>query len=780
MKFVVLAALVLAARVDAATKGCLAGSTPVTTIQLLVQPPTGPPMGVPLVNVLRPGYKIQYKPVTLPTDIRREARVALMIAPAEGEPTGTSALTVLDAAPAATPFEWTLPYRASIVTLIFAPQGLDEKKVANVAAREEDTIGQLADYASRTAELEATFRELTALDDEEDDAETRLGSTPVEQALLALLRAQNPAFATFNPLAAGRRAPTVGMMGRATDAFFDGAGAVVPGGGVLPGVKGFFFPETELRSTFAQPGDDGLTLCGQRRQVRARTKVAYLWAHRTFDGAAPQATLGDVNVLAKMRSTLPVKLATAAQWDAIDHVRDWALTPAAGGTAIPVPVRLTPHTRGVTLDLRKAEVAPGAYKLTSKWDWEDLTAAGTITVHATPDLSGAKVDAASQDRLVEGLGVVPVRLTGTDFQFVEKVALQTVQATPLDFKLAKGRRGGVQPALDTAIDLGDLRAGQYNLMLTQAGGSVTSVEMRVLAVPPRLDALPLKLTIGEAGQTVTLRGVGLDRIARVESAGAEFELRPAAKDAVTREAVVKLAPASKAGDRLALALRVDGMSQPVAVEGAVVVSGPRPKLALLKSSVAADLPTALRQGELPAGSWAGFQLSVENAPSRLELRCAGAASASMTIAPGSRGAQGILDHPAAGRWYASVDPGSIGGTGCVVEARATSEAGASDPVKLGTIVRLPVVEDARLVGDRVELRGRDLDVIERVGWSAEGPIAVEGLPVPLAGQGPRQVLRTALIAALDPSLPLHVWLWGESAPRATRVTLTPGAAPAKP
>lgn len=131
-----------------------------------------------------------------------------------------------------------------------------------------------------------------------------------------------------------------------------------------------------------------------------------------------------------------------------------------------------------------------------------------------------------------------------------------------------------------------------------------------------------------------------------------------------------------------------------------------------------------------------------------------------------------------GAWFLSLDPGSVGQSGCTLQATIETEAlGKSDPFALGKLVRLPRVENFALSDEKVgegfagTLRGFDLETIDKTGWNAQGGVAVPELPRPVAGEGAKQSLRIAMPwPSPTPKSPLYIWLRGETEGRATRVT----------
>ena len=89
-----------------------------------------------------------------------------------------------------------------------------------------------------------------------------------------------------------------------------------------------------------------------------------------------------------------------------------------------------------------------------------------------------------------------------------------------------------------------------------------------------------------------------------------------------------------------------------------------------------------------------------------------------------------------GTLYLSVDPGSVGYSGCRLAATVILDPeGRSERFVLGRVVRVPRLEKFALTNERVgdssyagTLEGRDLDVIEKAGWDA-----THGVPVRSTG-----------------------------------------------
>jgi hypothetical protein len=104
--------------------------------------------------------------------------------------------------------------------------------------------------------------------------------------------------------------------------------------------------------------------------------------------------------------------------------------------------------------------------------------------------------------------------------------------------------------------------------------------------------------------------------------------------------------------------------------------------------------------------------------------------------------------------------------------------GRSDPFSLGRVIRIPRLDKFALTAEKIGessyagiLEGRDLDVIERVGWDAQNGVRTEAIPAPVPGDASRQTLRIVMPwPAPGPHAPLYVWLRGEQTGRKTAIT----------
>ncbi|HEY4362944.1 MAG TPA: hypothetical protein VGN17_18385 [Bryobacteraceae bacterium] len=765
-----------------ATRGC-DGSISVTSFRLTVQQAgtaAGPALPIRHLNNLLAGYRVSYRPMDLPADMKKDAKLTLVLVPKSAD----GNVTVLEPKLAATPGDWQIPFATRIAVLVFAPQGLDEKRLTNLVTKDDALAASLADYADETADLEAGLSYASDLADAAEENPSPRANTPAEQALFALVRALNPAVSSYDPLGVGRRAGPATMMGQGASAFFENAGGIVPGGGVLPMVKTWLLPDTEFRSVYAIQADaaDSMTLCA-KVQAKGKNKLAYLWAYRLQDGKAPALTeVKDVDLPLGLRSGVPVKLDDAAAWRPVAHIFDWSLVPESGsGQPVNLTVRSVPEERALQLDLRKLAAAPGAYHIQGKWDWDTVKVAGSVRLHRLDDLKTARLAPESQDRLVAATGPVQVDLTGADFLFVDHAWLHrpnNARQLPADLPAAR-----VAPSdqLQVEIDTDGLRAGPYLLALSRIDGATTDMPLRVLPAAPRMDAPGPRVNVGQTEQRITFTGSGLDRLEKLDGDRAEITLQPATEDPSHRDAVIRIHADVKPGDKLAVLAKVEGMVAAVRFPVAFQVAAARPRIREAKASGAADLAVAVRDGEVPSGSWVSYALRVEPATSNaaLTVQCADAAA---TVQPlklhvGEKQTNAQLVAAGGDTLFLSLDPGAAGQSGCALTAMIeTDDLGKSDPFALGKVVRLPRIESFTMTDEKSAtgfyglLKGFDLDTIDKTGWAGGTGVSVADLPRPVTGEGARQTLRIAMPwPSPSPKAPLFVWLRGETDSRATKV-----------
>jgi hypothetical protein len=400
-----------------------------------------------------------------------------------------------------------------------------------------------------------------------------------------------------------------------------------------------------------------------------------------------------------------------------------------------------------------------------------------VYLHAYGDLKLARLDAASSDRLVEGSGAVPLKLEGADFEFVEKAEIEHAgpHAGPpvkVSFTLPHGQRGGDQESAEAELDTNSLKPGAYRLLLAQSDGIPHPIPVTILPPDPKIEDLPLRLNLDETAQKLSLHGSGLDRIRKLATHAAD-----------ARQAIFRLNSKlnSKAGDspRFDLRMTVQGIEAPLTLANAVEILGPRPRILSVRKSYPQNFALTLNDDEIPAGITASFVLTMAHAgeaPS-VDVACAdaGPLRQRLHLAAGDRSGGARLDLAGEGELFLSLDPGTVGRSGCRLEARVTSLEGSSDPYPLGRILRVPRIEQFALtdqkLGDAVyagSLKGEDLDTIEQTGWDAQHGLPVQSIPDAVAGDPQKQLLKIELPwPAPAPHAPVFVWLRGESKGRAT-------------
>lgn len=780
---------------------CPSGA-PLVQFHLIVEPGGDTPgHSVRSVNRIVPGQKLIYNPVKPLPEHLKKAQVALVLA----SPRSSEGLVVLEPKSARALAEWKVPFRASVVALVYGPQGLDTKKVSSLLKKDRELVDQLADYAQQTASTETLLTALAAWDRSPTATEnlnaallgfsaafgrplpTLNRSAPLDEQMATLMRALNPALSTYDPLApepqqrmqqSALLAATVGGL------FFGGpVGLAAGGASMFVNLSSMIFPDTDFRSAFAQAGPgESYLMCARRDRPRSRTRLAYLWAVRVPDADPPSLELAaPARLLAGARTAVRVRVGDGTAWRNLPRVRAWHLVSGDAEGKIPIRVRPVAENESLEIDLAGAAAAAGTYRLEGQWDWETFAVAGELEVHGL-SAEAPRLAAGAADRLVKGTGRASVDIEGQDLEFVERAELLsagggTGAAQPLEFT-RKGESGADPRAgITISLDTDALEPGSYRARLHFPDGTVREVPLRLLPPNPRLEGLPIRVNLGEPAQPVLLRGAGLDRIERIESPLAEIELG----DGVTnggREAVVRLSRKAARGERLPLELRVEGLERPLSVPGALEVIGPRPRIAAAQTSLPQTLGVELAEGELPAGVFAGFSLRVEpleSAPSaRVEcLEKELTIRAETARVDETRASLRLRQAGAA--LFLSLDPGAIGRPGCTLSVVVSTEAqGPSEPFELGRVIRLPRIDKFEVTDRKVDelgylatLEGEELELIERVGWDAVSGLPVDELPVPVAG-GNKQSLRvTVPWPAPKPRAPLYVWLRGESEGRAT-------------
>jgi hypothetical protein len=772
---------------------CPAGA-PVGSFRISVaRPAGGEALPLQSINQIPPGYKIDYTPAALNAgdtkNDKKKARIALVVVPSDH-----GKIVVLDPKPADAAAEWTMPVETQIVALVYGPQGLDKAKIGDLVRKNDEVIGQLADYAEKTQQTEAIIQAVSQQQQALDTGQTvnaavttfagRFSGAPVDrtqpldaQAMTAI-RGVNPALSAYDPLATSptqRAAQSAGLAAAVAGLFFgSNVGLAASGGALLINMHSLFFPGTEFRSAFAQPLADhkGQTaLCGNKTASASRTELAFLWATRIPDASAPEISLPKpVHLPIGAKSSFPIAV-KARDFSLAARVQNWRLVSAADGKlSVPVTAKVNTEAKTIEIDTKDPKLKPGAWKLAGNWDWAPLDA-GEIDLRAFSRFDKAHLTPDSQDRLTQGAGKTVLTLTGDDFEFVDKLSYKCAddkfaEPSTLPFHLPKGPGAGPQNTLETQLDAGSLTPGNYRFLIAQADAKVHEVPFKVLHVAPQLSNLPLLIHTGVGSERVTFKGTGLDRIDTLTSPDAQIKWDGASKSD-RRDAEVTLRAGVTKGAHIALQMKANDFEEPMSLDDALLVAGPRPSITAVRASLPSDLGVALQAGELPANFYVSFNLDTANADdvTAVDLSCGDGAPVPEKVHP----------EPNA-PLFLSFDPSTVGPAGCAVMASIeTLGDGASTPVKLGSIVRLPKIESFQLTGDKAEgeaffgeLKGQGLESIAKVGWDAIAGTPVQSIPAPAAGGGSKQVLRVAVPwPAPAPHAPLYIWLRGEQNGRAT-------------
>ncbi len=792
-----------------ATQSCPAG-LPVSSFKLIVEPAAAG-TGIPIasVNLLERGEKLRYEPVHVPPALKKKAKVAVILVSAGDEASG--GITVLAPKPVDKGAEWTIPVRASVVGVMFGPHGLDPGRVKKLVEQNPELISQLTDYADKTTKVEALVKTLSDYEQAPPGGTSLQGvlhgfssqygvmlpkidpSTPPDQEANTLLHAIVPAFSPDGNSKAGPglAAQSTGLATSIASLFFGSPVNLAAGGvALVQNLHSSLFPPTLFRPAFTQKESaDGLTLCSAAKQEKTHGRITYLWMLRVPNAKAPEVSLqGEAHLPLGWKGTIKATCGSRAQLKLLARAQNWSLISPHGEVTVPVAVTAGEADDKLAVDLRHSKLTAGKYHLAAKWDWSPLPVKGTVDVLPIGDLSNVKLTDDSQDRLVLDTGKVSIALTGADFEFVRKVTLQdpgnsSAKAIDVPFVLPRDQKNGQAAELRVSVDTDHLAAGTYHLELEQLNHAKHEVDVEVHPPMPALTQLPLRVNTGQTQQVILLRGTGLERIARIAGAEAGWTLeavKPTVHNLTERAATIRLDKSARVGSLLSADVFVEGIHKPLHLAHVLKVAGPRPKVVDFKKSMASATGVELADGEIPAGIEMSFALQVEHVDARpkVELSCAddGDLLRRVAIRPGEK-IDGIrLESAGLGLLYLSLDPGRVGQSGCALMATVTDEAtGTSDPVLLGRIIRLPVIDKFTTSEDKLgdalyagALMGKDLQLIEKTGWRDGDGHNVRGIPTPVPGVPREQTLGIAVPwPPPSPKAPLYVWLRGEKKARKT-------------
>ena len=793
---------------------CIGPNLPVSSFSFSLAPASGgPPLAVNSVNRVEPGETLEYTPLQIPPYIRSKSRIAVMLV---SEPKGgPKDVVMLPAMPARAKAQWKLSQPASLVGVVFGPHGLDIKQVNSLVRKDPNLVPELAQYAKETSTVNALIQTLSQYEQAPPGTEdlnaalqgfssqynvalplvasrgepSGMQAALLLQGVLPSLSAADPtAYTSASSLAMQQSAG----LAAAVAALFYGTPAILAVGGadLFQTLRVMLFPDTDLRAAFAEPeASGGMQLCSSNQPPKPRSRIAYVWVMQIPSTPPPSVALDEPHALAEgAKAAVQVKCATNSQLRLLPRARDWKLVAPKQSVSVPAKVTVGSSWDTVSFDLSKLKVPTGVYHLAALWDWTEFSVAGTLQLRDFSNFAGVRLTPESKDLLVEDTGSVHIELTGTDFEFVHKVALVKAgqgdtSARSLSFVLSKPTAQGERLSMRVCVNTSVLTPGAYKLLLTQSGDKTQSVPVTVHPPDPKLDNLPMRANLGLEQQIVVLRGTGLERVEEITSQKATWKLAPPGSGSgklTQREAIISLKAGAHIGDLLSASLRVQGLQKPIDIPDAVQVAGPLPKILSVRESFPRNQTVALRAGEIPAAMTVSFAIRTEHLDSELVVNL-GCASADDTlqpieIRPGDRTATAQLDNAGEDLLFLSLQPGAVGRSGCVLTLSATDpDTGTSMPYTLGTVIRLPSIDRFILTDESAgknlylgTLRGFNLQMIAETGWDDRNGYPVQGIPTPVPDNPQEQTLEIELPwPPPSPRSPLYIWLLGEAQGRRT-------------
>lgn len=790
---------------------CPAGG-PLGEVDLTVRPPHSGDQPLPFrtINHLSEGDTLHYAPILRGRE-KRPGEVALVLVPAK-RTKKEDPILVTDPKPADKPQEWKMTRTISLAAFVYGPAGLSKKKVKSFLSQDELLVAQLADYADKTAQAEALVNALSNSESSSASVNAALSgfasqygiavpldrNAPVAAQAETLFSTMNPQLATYNPLAsstAQRFGQTASLATTAAALFFGNPVGLAAGGtAMLLDLRAIAFPDTQFRSSFAQPlPKTGVNLCGQQGPAPPRTRVAYIWASRIPNAPTPVIHIGNADFIpAKQKTPVPVEV-PETEWKYLERAREWALTDGKQ-KRIPISVLKLGNQRALEIDLTKANLAPGDYHLTGYWDWAPFEATGDLHVLPLSDFKNARLEPASQDSLLAKSGKIPVTVTGSDFEFTTKVDLKKLNdefatAEPVRFLLPKGLREGPQDHMDVQIDTRDLDPGEYALLVAQQDGANHPVPFRILPNPPKVDNLPILVNPGGAMQHYVLKGERLSLISKLEAPNAKLDLGPVSAGDDERNITVQLEANPQPGTLLPVKAYLQNRSEPLSFADALQITGPLPVIASSKLSLPTGMAIAVQPDEFPAGYTLTAVLDVKNIKRKsvLRLACADGVGQSGALRIGEQTAAWNLQQLSQDQLFLAYDTSALP-AGCSLEATIDNGPdGKSQPVTLAHIVRVPQIESFSLADPAVQnapraytLTGSNLEMIEKLGWDENSGVDTAGLPTPLPGPGQKQSLQVNLPDPPNAQAVLYVWLRGDQKGRLTTIKAPPLPAPPPP
>ena len=258
---------------------------------------------------------------------------------------GQEDIIVTDPKPADKPQQWKMTQTISVAALVYGPAGLNRKKVVKFLSQDEVLVAQLADYADKTAQAEQFVATLSNSESSSASVNAALNgfasqygfavqidrNAPRRLRPQTVFAAMNPQLADYNPLASStaQNGPDKRPAWPPWRARFSSAAPLdwPPAERPCCSICGpSHFPiRSSAHLSRSRSTGSGVNLCGQQGPSPPHTRVAYLWASRIPNVAAPSIRIGDANFIpATQKTPLPVDVPDAG-WKYLDRVRDWAL-----------------------------------------------------------------------------------------------------------------------------------------------------------------------------------------------------------------------------------------------------------------------------------------------------------------------------------------------------------------------------------------------------------------------------------------------------------------------
>ena len=252
-----------------------------------------------------------------------------------------------------------------------------------------------------------------------------------------------------------------------------------------------------------------------------------------------------------------------------------------------------------------------------------------------------------------------------------------------------------------------------------------------------------------------------------------------------RNVTVHLKSDPRPGTVLPIKAYLSDRNEPLTLPDALRITGPLPLIASFKLSLPADMAIAIQVRRVSGWLYAICHAGCEEyraAKHVLRLACLDDVGPHLSLHLGEQTETASLQQLSPDQLFLSFDT-TAWPAGCSIQAEIDNGSGGkSEPLVLGNIVRLPQIDDFKLDDPRLNgkdgapgthvglLTGRNLEMIEKVGWDQTNGTDVAGLPSPIPGQGQKQSLRVNLPDPPTPHAAIYLWLRGEKSGRITTVT----------